>query len=131
MLQKARPGAVPTPITPSGRRGLWVLLALDVMTVAWMLALGDWFDRTSRLTSVVTLGGHHHVVLWLAAGSFVGLLVAAVLSDGFTTAGGVVRGVAAVAAGAGVVSIGGIVSCLALAGSAVIAATMLGRGFVR
>ena len=59
MLQKARYRATPTPITPSGRRVLWILLALDVAAVAWMLGMGEWFDRTSRLTSVVTLGGHH------------------------------------------------------------------------
>ena len=29
---------------------------LDVTAVAWMLAAGDWFDTTSRVTSVVTLG---------------------------------------------------------------------------
>ena len=131
MLQKAHASSTATPITPAGRRGLWGLLTLDVMTAAWMLGVGDWFDRTSRLTSVVTLGGHHYVVLWLAACSFVGLLVAAVLSDGFTAADGLVRGLAAVAGGASIVATGGILACLALIVGTVVLATMLGRGFVR
>src|SRR5690349_17952431 len=104
MLQRIRVCATPTSITPAGRRSLWGLLALDVMAVAWMLGMGDWFDRTSRLTSVVTLGGHHQVVLWLAASAFVGLLVASVLSDGFTAADGLVRGLAAVAGGVSIVA---------------------------
>ncbi len=131
VLQKMRGGATPTPITPAGRRVLWGLLTLDMMAAAWMLAMGEWFDRASRLTSVVTLGGHHQVVLWLAACAFVGLLMAAVLSSGFTAADGPVRGLAVVAGVVSVVATAGILSCLALVVGTAVLATMLGRGFVR
>src|SRR5947199_233109 len=62
---------------------LWVLAALDVMVVAWMLSAGDWLDRTAP---VVTLGGHHVVVLWLAVAGFVLLAGMALLTGGFAVA---------------------------------------------
>jgi hypothetical protein len=55
-----------SPLQPGTRRGLWILAVLDVGVVAWMAAMGEWFDETSRLTAVVTLGGNHLLVLWLA-----------------------------------------------------------------
>lgn len=49
---------------PSRRQlALWLIAVLDVMSVAWVLSAGDWLDRTA---AVITLGGHHLVVLWLA-----------------------------------------------------------------
>jgi hypothetical protein len=63
-------------ISDRARVLLWALAVLDVMTVAWMLSAGDWLDRASPVTSVVTLGGNHLVVLWLAVAGF--LLLAAV-----------------------------------------------------
>ena len=60
---------------------LWALVALDVMVAAWMLAGGEWLD--SRM-SVVTLGGHHLVVLWLAVSGFALLAGMALLTGGFT-----------------------------------------------
>ena len=62
---------------------LWVLVALDVMVVAWMLAAGEWLDRTMP---VVTLGGHHLVVLWLAVSGFALLAGMALLTGGFAVA---------------------------------------------
>jgi len=47
---------------------LWTLAVSDVMVVAWMLSAGEWLDRNAP---VVTLGGHHSVVLWLAVAGFV------------------------------------------------------------
>jgi hypothetical protein len=131
VLHKARAVTPPTPMTRAGRRALWGLLALDMMTAAWMLGMGDWFDRTSRLTSVVTLGGHHQVVFWLATCSFVGLLLAAVWSDGFTAADGRIRGLLAVAGGTAVLASAGVLSCLGGTVGAVVLASMLGRAFVR
>ena len=131
MLLKFPWGKTPTPIAPAGRRSLWSLLGFNVMTAAWMLALGDWFDRTSGLTSVVTLGGHHWIVFWLAVCSFVGLLVAAVMSDGFTAADGLTRGLTALAGGVGVVAIGGMLASIGFVVGVVVLATLLGRGFIR
>jgi hypothetical protein len=57
---------------------------LDMVAVAWMIAAGDWFDQTNRLTSVITLGGHHNLVLLLALVAFVMLSALAVPTEGFT-----------------------------------------------
>jgi hypothetical protein len=44
---------VPRPprIVLSGRtrRLLWIVAVLDMMDVAWMITVGDWLDRTSRI----------------------------------------------------------------------------------
>jgi hypothetical protein len=63
---------------------LWVLMATDLMTVIWMDAAGPWLDRTSPLTATATLGGHHLVVLVIAAVGFVMLATLALLTEGFT-----------------------------------------------
>jgi hypothetical protein len=42
------------------RRLPWLLAAVDVMAAAWMIAAGDWLDRTNRVTSVITLGTSLH-----------------------------------------------------------------------
>ncbi|GLY19263.1 hypothetical protein LWF15_04740 [Kineosporia rhizophila] len=65
-------------------RWIWATATADVMAAVWMYTAGEWFDA-HRLTSVFTLGGHHLAVLWLAAGAFAGILVAAVLTEGFTS----------------------------------------------
>jgi hypothetical protein len=61
---------------------LWSLAVGNVMAVSWMLSAGEVLDR-SRLTAVITLGGHHLVVLYLAATGFVALMVLAALTSGF------------------------------------------------
>jgi hypothetical protein len=64
--------------------GLWVLMGADLATAVWMYTFGSWLDHTSRLTTTATLGGHHLVVLALAATGFVLLATIALMSDGFT-----------------------------------------------
>ncbi len=64
---------------------LWLLMGADLVTVVWMHTFGTWLDQTSRLTSTATLGGHHVVVLVLAAIGFAMLTTLAILTDGFTT----------------------------------------------
>jgi hypothetical protein len=76
----------PTTVTLSERttRILWIVAVLDMMAVAWMIAAGDWLDqKTSGFAEVITLGGHHRLVLILAAVGFVMLAGLAVLTDGF------------------------------------------------
>jgi hypothetical protein len=77
-----------TPVRLSKRtaRRLWILAALDMVTVAWMIAVGTWLDRTSGLTKVITLGGHHMVVLIMALVGFLMLAGSAVWTNGFRTA---------------------------------------------
>ncbi|MHA6621406.1 hypothetical protein [Pseudonocardia sp. DLS-67] len=108
---------VPLPIR--ARRLLWVVATLDVMAASWMIAAGDWLDRYSRVTSVVTLGGHHVVVLGLALAGFAILAVLAPLTNGFAMANGVhlvalsIAGVASVAAFAGMLSVAALVAGVA------------------
>jgi hypothetical protein len=79
-----RPGPQPTRVALSQRasRRLWVVAVLDMTAVAWMIAIGNWLDQTSRLTAVITLGGHHLLVLIMALVSFLMLAAAALLTDG-------------------------------------------------
>ena len=69
----------------TGRR-LWILAALDMVAVAWMIAVGTWLDQTSRLTKVITLGGHHALVLIMALAGFLILASAAFVTNGFRSA---------------------------------------------
>ncbi len=80
-----RPPPERTPVRLSKRtaRRLWTLAALDMVAVAWMIAVGNWLDQTSRLTAVVTLGGHHVLVLIMAIAGFLMLASGAVLTNGF------------------------------------------------
>ena len=73
-------------LSPRTVRWIWAAAVADVMTAVWMYAAGEWFDA-HVLTSVITLGGHHLVVLWLAAAGFTAIVVAAVLTEGFTSTG--------------------------------------------
>ncbi|TCO13873.1 hypothetical protein EV652_12533 [Kribbella steppae] len=64
--------------------GLWVLMGADLAAVVWMYTFGSWLDHSSRLTATATLGGHHLVVLALAATGFALLATIALVSEGFT-----------------------------------------------
>jgi hypothetical protein len=119
------------PIRPSTRHALWGLVGLDALTGVWMVAFGSWFDRTSELTALATLGGHHDLVLWVAACSFTVLLAAGAWTGGFVVANGVTRALLAVAAGASAVAAAGLLSLLAIVVGAVGVFAVLGRAFVR
>ena len=83
-----RPGPQRTPVRLSKRtaRRLWMLSALDMVAVAWMIAVGTWLDQTSKLTRVITLGGHHALVLIMALVGFAVLATGAVVTNGFRSA---------------------------------------------
>jgi hypothetical protein len=83
-----RPPPERTPVRLSKRnaRRLWILAALDMVAVAWMIAVGNWLDQTSGLTKVITLGGHHVLVLIMALVGFLTLASGAVLTNGFRSA---------------------------------------------
>jgi hypothetical protein len=108
------------PLTIGARRWLWVLLTLDVMVSALMVSAGDWLDTASRLTAVVTLGGHHWIVLTLAVIGFALLAGLATATRGYAEVSDV-HGMAAAFAGvlsivalAGVLAVGMIVLVVAL-----------------
>ncbi|QYN37540.1 hypothetical protein K1T35_10035 [Pseudonocardia sp. DSM 110487] len=132
MLQRATEfkSAQQVPLPIRARRLLWAVVTLDVMAASWMIAAGDWLDHYSRVTSVVTLGGHHIVVLWLALIGFAILAVLAPMTNGFAAANRVelvalsIAGVASVAAFAGMISVAalvaGVAGVIAIIGRAVI-----------
>jgi len=106
---------------------LWALVALDVMVVAWMLAAGEWLD--SRM-SVVTLGGHHLVVLWLAVSGFALLAGMALLTGGFTVARRWHLLLVVLSALVSVVALAGVLSVLLLVVLAVFLLALLGAAFI-
>lgn len=132
MLQRATESksAQQVPLPIRARRLLWAVATLDVMAASWMIAAGDWLDRHSRVSSVITLGGHHLVVLWLAMIGFVILAVLAPMTSGFATVNRTqlvalsIAGVASVTAVAGVLSVAalvlGVAGVIAIVGRALI-----------
>jgi hypothetical protein len=106
---------------------LWALVALDVMVVAWMLAAGEWLD--SRM-SVVTLGGHHLLVLWLAVSGFALLAGMALLTGGFAVARRWHLLVVVLSALVSVVALAGVLSVLLLVVLAVFLLALLGAAFI-
>lgn len=131
MLRKVGEPNTRTPMPAGSRRWLWTLALLDVMAVSWMLAAGDWFDTTSRVSSVVTLGGHHRVVLWLAATGLALLIASALLSNGFSEATPLERVLIAAAGAVSVVALGGVLSVIALVVGLLLLIALLGRAFFR
>jgi hypothetical protein len=115
------------PLSRRSRRWLWTVTVLDVTAVAWMLAAGDWFDTTSRVTSVVTLGGHHLIVLWLAVVGFAVLASAAVLTGGFAEADQLEWVLLATGCAVSVVALGGALSVVALVVGVTCLIALLGR----
>jgi hypothetical protein len=75
-----------TPLSERTARRLWIVAMLDMVLVAWMIAAGNWFDQTSKLTAVITLSGHHMLVMILALTGFGMLAALALLTGGFTSA---------------------------------------------
>jgi hypothetical protein len=86
MLQRRNPVSLVTTAKPTRRRTfwLWLLMAGDLAVVLWMQAVGEWLDRTSTVTAIATLGGHHVVVMVLAGSAFTMLAATATLTAGLT-----------------------------------------------
>ena len=115
------------PISGRYQLVLWALVALDVMVVAWMLAAGEWLDSTM---SVVTLGGHHRVVLWLAVSGFALLAGMALLTGGFAVARRWHLLLIVLSALVSVVALAGVLSVLLLLVLAVFLLALLGAAFL-
>jgi hypothetical protein len=113
------------------RRWLWIVAMLDAMAIAWTLSAGEWLDQTSRLTEVATLGGHHQLVLTLAVGGFVMLAGLAVVTDGFTHAGGPQPALITLACMISVVALSGAISVILLLAAAALLLGFVGRLLLR
>jgi hypothetical protein len=126
MLRQAQQASTKITLSERTARRLWAVAVLDMMAIAWMIAAGDWLDqRTFRFAEVITLGGHHLLVLILAAAGFAMLAVLAVLTDGFAAASRLEIALLTIACTISVVALAGALSAvLAL----VIVALLLGFG---
>lgn len=131
MLRRFTKFDIRSPLSPGSRRGLWALAMIDMMAVPWMLTVGEWFDNTSRVTSVITLGGHHVLVLWLAAIGFAILVAIAPTTGGFAEVNRLQTTIMAVAGAISVVALAGVLSVVALVIGVVLLVALLGRAFIR
>ena len=117
-------------LPPRTRRAFWAVAALDVMAAAWMLSAGDWLDRQSRVSAVVTLGGHHLVVLGLAGFAFAILAVLAPLTAGFSVANRPQLAALAVAGVASTIALAGVLSVVALVVGVALLVAIVGRALL-
>jgi hypothetical protein len=92
-----------------------------------MISAGDSLDEQSRVTAVITLGGHHLVVLGLAVLAFAILAVLAPTTAGFAVASRPQLAALAVAGVVSTVALAGILSVAALVVSVVLLLAILLR----
>jgi hypothetical protein len=112
--------SVTKPLSAGTRRKLWVLLGLDIVTVPWMLTFGSWFDETSKLSSVLTLGGHHRLVIVMAVVGSAMLAGLAVSTDWFAETGILHRALILVATVMSLVALAGVLSVVVLSAGIVL-----------
>jgi hypothetical protein len=128
VLRKAPQRSTNIMLSERTSRILWLVAVLDMMAVAWMIAAGDWLDlRTSGFAEVITLRGHHQLVLILAAVGFVMLAGLAVLTDGFTFASRLEKALLTIAGTISVVALAGALSAILLLSAAALLLGFAGR----
>ncbi|MGH3613975.1 MAG: hypothetical protein ACRDRK_15570 [Pseudonocardia sp.] len=132
MLQKPPAGLATAivPIPEKARLLLWSLAIADVMTVAWMLSAGEWLDRASPVTAVITLGGHHLVVLWLAVAGFTALALLTALTGALTAVRPIHVPFLVVGALVSAVAVGGTISVILLFVGVVVLTALVGTVLV-
>lgn len=94
---------------------LWLLMGADLALVLWMQAVGPWLDRTSAVTAVATLGGHHVAVMVLGGVAFAMLAGVAALTAGFNSISRSEAVLIALACVVSVVALAGVLSFLVVA----------------
>jgi hypothetical protein len=114
---------MPARLSKRTARRLWLVSALDMVAAAWMIAVGTWLDQTSRLTRVISLGGHHTLVLIMAIVGFVTLASGAFVTNGFRTANKL--GLTLITAGC-IISVATLAGALSLLLLLILAALLLG-----
>jgi hypothetical protein len=117
------PQRMPMRLSKRNARRLWLVTALNMVTVAWMIAVGSWLDQTSKLTRVITLGGHHVLVLIMALVGFAMLASGAVVTNGFRSASKL--GLTLITAGC-IISVATLAGAISLLLLCVLAALLLG-----
>jgi hypothetical protein len=114
MLQPVPPASDRITLSARTARCLWVVAVLDMVGLAWMLALGDWLDDASSVTAVMTLGGRHLLVLGLAGAGFLLLMALAWPTHGFREASRVQLGLVILGCAVSIVALAGGLSTLLL-----------------
>jgi hypothetical protein len=102
------------PLPRRAPRWLWIIATLDMVAIAWLINAGTWFDETSKLTSVVTLGGHHTLVLIIALTGFLMLACLAIVTGGFDTGNQLHIALIVIACVTSVVALAGALSAILL-----------------
>jgi hypothetical protein len=123
-------------LSPGTRKWLWGIAIADMAGIAWMLAAGSWFDQTSKVTAVVTIGGNHRLVLIMAILGFLMLVTAALKSDGFDATSRLDRILINLGRAVSVIALAGGLSVIALVTALVLVAVVilvssLGRGVLK
>jgi hypothetical protein len=123
-------------LSPGTRKWLWGVVIADMAAIAWMLAAGSWFDQTSKVTAVVSVGGHHRFVLIVAIVGFLMLVTAALKSDEFAATNRLDRILISLGRVASVIALAGALSVIALVTALVLVAVVglvmfLGRGVLK
>ena len=103
-----------THLSERAARRLWVLAILDMVVVAWMIAAGPWLDRASTVTTVITLGGRHWLVLAMASAGFVLMVGLAIVTQGYMTVTRLQRALITLACAVSVVALAGALSTVLL-----------------
>ena len=114
MLPSAREKPARIALSERAARRLWVVAILDLVVVAWMIAAGSWLDRASSVTTVMTLGGRHWLVLAMASGGLVLLVGLAIATQGFTSATRLQQALITLACAISVVALAGALSTVLL-----------------
>ena len=125
------PESTPVPLITRAAPWLWALAVLDMVAVAWTLAAGAWLDHASRLTTVMTLGGHHRLILVMAAVGLIMLAALAALTRGFTVASRFHLALLTAAGTVSVVALAGALSVVVLIFVAALVLGLVGRPLVR
>ncbi len=102
-----------TPLAPAVTRRLWILLWADVMAAVWMFSAGAWLDA-HQIAAVLTFGGHHLLVLFVAGLSFWALAVLAAFTGGFSTVTPLQSVLISIAAVTSLMALAGVVSVILL-----------------
>lgn len=106
-------------------RGLsWTAIMTNAVLVTYMIRMGSWLDTASPLLSMITLGGHHRVVLVLSATGLLLLGGLAPCTGGFARVSGLQQVVLSVAGVVSLVALSGLLSVAGL-GLVVVAIAVL------
>jgi hypothetical protein len=108
---------------PDRKRKTWPpisLAVLDMANAASLLGAGDWIDQTSRLTMIMSWGGHHKLLLIISIAGFVLLATLASITKAFAAPSDLQFALIVFACMTSIVALSGALAVLLLAAVALI-----------